>query len=71
MILQAQKVLTIDLSRSVLIGDKINDILAGTAAGVGKNLLFAAERPNELDSLNYELIATLREATHYLQRGTQ
>jgi D-glycero-D-manno-heptose 1,7-bisphosphate phosphatase len=71
MILQSQKDLSIDLRRSVLIGDMISDIQAGTAAGVGTNLLFAAERPNELGGLNYELIATLREAIPYLQRGVQ
>lgn len=71
MILQSQKDLSIDLHRSVLIGDKIRDIQAGTAAGVGKNLLFGAKRPNEVDGLKYELIATLREAIPYLQRGVQ
>jgi D-glycero-D-manno-heptose 1,7-bisphosphate phosphatase len=71
MILQAQKELAIDLSRSVLIGDKASDIQAGIAARVGTNLLFAAERPNELDGVNYERIATLREAINYLQRGAQ
>ena len=71
MILQAQKDLSIDLSRSVLIGDKVSDIQAGTAAGVGTNLLFAPERPHELDGPSYELIATLREAIPYLQRGVQ
>jgi D-glycero-D-manno-heptose 1,7-bisphosphate phosphatase len=71
MILQAQKDLSIDLSRSVLIGDQVTDIQAGITAGVGTNLLFAAERPNELDVLNYQLIATLREAMSYLQRGPQ
>jgi D-glycero-D-manno-heptose 1,7-bisphosphate phosphatase len=71
MILQAQKDLSIDLNRSVLIGDKFSDIQAGTAAGVGTNLLFAAERTNELGGLNYERIETLREAIPYLQRGVQ
>jgi D-glycero-D-manno-heptose 1,7-bisphosphate phosphatase len=71
MILQAQRDLTTDLSRSVLIGDKVSDILAGTAAGVGTNLLFAAERPKELGGLNYELMTTLREALPYLRRGVQ
>ncbi len=71
MIRQAQKDLSIDLSHSVLIGDKVSDIQAGIAAGVRTNLLFAADRPNELDGLNYELIASLREATSYLQRGAQ
>lgn len=69
MILQAQKELSIDLGSSVLIGDKVSDIQAGTAAGVGTNLLFAAKRPNELDGINYEFIATLREAIPYLQQG--
>jgi len=68
MILQAQKDLSINLKRSVLIGDKVSDILAGVAAGVGTNLLFAAERSNESNGLNYERIATLREAISYLQR---
>ena len=65
MIRQAQNDLSIDLSRSVLIGDKVTDIQAGISAGVGTNLLFAAERPNELGGLNYELITTLREAILY------
>lgn len=71
MILQAQKDLSIDLSRSVLIGDKVSDIQAGTAANVGTNLLFAAKRPHGLGGINYELIATLREAIPYFQRGVQ
>ena len=71
MILQAQKDLSIDLSRSVLIGDKVSDIQAGTMAGVGTNLLFAAEHPNELGGLNCELIATLCEAIPYLHGGVQ
>lgn len=71
MIRQAQKDLSIDLNRSVLIGDKVSDIQAGIAAGVGKNLLFAAERPSELDGVNYEFIASLREAISYLQRGAE
>ena len=71
MIHQAKKELSIDLSRSVLIGDKVSDIQAGIAAGVGTNLLLAAERPSELDVLNYELIATLPEAISYLKRGAE
>jgi D-glycero-D-manno-heptose 1,7-bisphosphate phosphatase len=71
MILQAQNELSIDLSCSVLIGDKVSDIQAGSAAGVGTNLLFAAERPNGSDALKYTLITTLRDAIPYLQRGVQ
>lgn len=69
MILQAQRELEINLSRSELIGDKVSDIQAGTAASVGTNLLFIAELPCELGGLNYENISSLREAILYLQRG--
>ncbi|MBM4229343.1 MAG: HAD family hydrolase [Gammaproteobacteria bacterium] len=71
MFLQSQEELSIDLSRSVLIGDKCSDIQAGIAAGVGTNLLFAAKRPNELNGLHYEIITSLREAIRYLQRVPQ
>jgi D-glycero-D-manno-heptose 1,7-bisphosphate phosphatase len=71
MILQAQKDLMIDLSSSVLIGDKASDIQAGTSAGVGTNLLFASDRPNELYGLKYERILTLHDAMPYLGRGVQ
>jgi D-glycero-D-manno-heptose 1,7-bisphosphate phosphatase len=40
MILQAAADFDIDLRRSVLVGDKETDILAGVAAGVGCNLLY-------------------------------
>lgn len=67
MILQAQKELAIDLSYSVLIGDKISDIQAGNAAGVGTNLLFTSQRQEKLDGLNYEQINSLREVLPYLR----
>lgn len=71
MIKQDQKDLSIDLSGSALIGNKISDMQAGIAAGVGTNLLFAEGCPNKLDGLNYQPIITLREAISYLQRGAQ
>ena len=40
MIVQAAEEFDINLSRSVLVGDKETDILAGIAAGVGCNLLY-------------------------------
>jgi D-glycero-D-manno-heptose 1,7-bisphosphate phosphatase len=40
MILQAAAEFDIDVRRSVLVGDKETDILAGVAAGVGCNLLY-------------------------------
>jgi len=71
MIFQAQKDLSIDLSCSVLIGDKVSDIQAGTTAGVGTNLLFSKERPNELNGTEYKIISNLCEAIPYLRRGVQ
>jgi D-glycero-D-manno-heptose 1,7-bisphosphate phosphatase len=39
LIKQAETEFDIDLSNSILIGDNINDILAGKSAGVGMNIL--------------------------------
>lgn len=39
MLLEAQKEFDLDLSRSILIGDKNSDIEAGINAGVGMNYL--------------------------------
>ena len=41
MILQAVKDHSINLSKSVLVGDRESDIIAGMSAGIGTNLLFA------------------------------
>jgi len=43
MILQAARDFDVDLRRSVLVGDKESDILAGIAAGVGCNVLYCPE----------------------------
>lgn len=40
MILQAAREFDIDLRRSLLVGDKESDIMAGVAAGVGCNVLY-------------------------------
>lgn len=69
MIFQAQKDFSIDLGSSILIGDKVSDIQAGITAGVSTNLLYSAERPNELNGIKYELISTLLEAVPYLRRA--
>ena len=68
MILQAQKDFSIDLGSSILIGDKVSDIQAGVAAGVGTNLLFSEYHPIELDGIKYELITNLQEAIPYLMQ---
>ncbi len=70
MILLAAEEFTIALQDSVLIGDKVSDIQAGLAAGVGCNLLYRESRAGALQDLNgLELTAAigrLEQATHYL-----
>ena len=62
MIFQAKEELVLDLSGSILIGDKPSDIQTGVAAGIGRNLLFAAISPMELEGVSYHKIATMRDA---------
>ncbi len=64
MIFQAERELGIDLAASILIGDKLSDIEAGIAAGVGRNLLLQAEGSDALTG--YVRIGMLREALPYL-----
>ena len=71
MILQAKIDLSIDLSRSVLIGDKASDIQAGNAAGIGTNLLFTPEGLPEQIGLDCANIRSLQEALPYLKRGVK
>ena len=66
MLLQAQSEFSIDLSRSILIGNKMSDIQAGNAAGVSKNLLFANEHPVGLSTLNYNLVTNLHDVIPHL-----
>jgi D-glycero-D-manno-heptose 1,7-bisphosphate phosphatase len=60
LILQATRELDIDLGRSFLVGDKISDIEAGRAAGVGKCFLMrephsAPPEPNSADAVIHSL----------------
>lgn len=59
MILQAAVEHDINLSRSFLIGDKISDVEAGLAAGVGNNLLFDS---SGLNRQRVRSISSLAEA---------
>ena len=71
MILKIQNYLSPDLTRYVLIGDTVSGIQAGKASGVGANLLLAVERPINLSSRKYELIAILHEAMTNFERAPQ
>jgi len=45
MLLAAQKELNIDMAASYIVGDKIDDLLAGSAAGVGTKVLVRTGKP--------------------------
>lgn len=45
MLLSAAKFLKIDLSQSVMVGDKVDDLRAGIAAGIGNNILVCNDNP--------------------------
>lgn len=65
MLIKAQKKYDIDMTKSVLIGDKISDIEAGVAAGVKTNILY--KELSENSSLVYEpSICSLKEGKDYL-----
>lgn len=71
MIHKAQREMNLDLASSILIGDNASDIQAGTAAGVGTNLLFSKHPLPELSGLPYQAIATLREALPFINSNHQ
>lgn len=62
MIIQAKKAFNLDLSKSILVGDKEGDIQAGINAGISRNILVRSGHPidetktkatNILDSIKY------------------
>ena len=71
MIHQAQRDINLNLGSSILIGDKVSDIQAGIAAGVGLNILFGQKhQPPKLRGLPYQAIATLREALLFMNSSS-
>lgn len=64
MIVQAAQEFNIDLSRSILVGDKITDIQAGLAAGVGCNLLYSNTQ-TLIEATN--VVSHLGQVVHYLK----
>lgn len=68
MILQAQNDFSIDLTRSVLVGDRVTDIQAGNAAGVGTNLLFADGWPFNSMMFNCNLITSLYDVIPFIEK---
>lgn len=68
MFLAARRELDIDMSNSIMVGDKISDVQASCAAGVGTNLLLDADCFGEGAVFPYRRIAGLAEAVAVLGR---
>ena len=67
MLLQAQKELDIDLSKSIFIGDNLTDMDAGIAAGIGKNiLLLADDKQLNCKTDGYFSVSSLKNSEIYL-----
>jgi D-glycero-D-manno-heptose 1,7-bisphosphate phosphatase len=66
MILQAASDLGLDLASSAIMGDKISDIKAGAAAGIGLRILLGT-RSDNADAPFHETVADLEEALTLLR----
>lgn len=66
MIYKAQKDINLNLKNSILIGDKVSDVQAGIAAGVGINLLLGHKKVPKLSGASCKVIANLREALFFI-----
>ena len=67
MLLEAKREFDLDLSSSVLIGDKASDIRAGISAGVGTNLYLSNDvYSDNLGLENYYRISHITQAKNYL-----
>ena len=68
MILQAASEFGLDLAQSAIVGDKMSDIKAGAAAGVGLRILVESHEPNARESEpSHEVVADLSEALALLR----
>jgi D-glycero-D-manno-heptose 1,7-bisphosphate phosphatase len=70
MIIRASAELGLDLINSVLIGDKISDLQAGIAGGVGCNILLSLE-PKDPELQRCHRIEKLRDALPFLNSPSQ
>ena len=69
MILQAVSDLSLDPAQSVIVGDKMSDIEAGAAAGIGLRILVAPfDAPESERAPSHEVVADLGEALALLRR---
>jgi len=69
MLFQARNDLGIDLNKSILIGDKMTDIAAGQAAGVGCNILLTPKIQDDSDKVqSFHRINQLKDALPFISK---
>lgn len=67
MIKEAELEFNLDLGKSLLVGDKYTDILAGVRAGINLNILKADASPAELHDIDYVMVKRLEEVVTFLK----
>ena len=70
MLLQGIKELNIDPKQSIMIGDKIEDLMAGKAAGMGQNILVRTGKPvtPEGEKLADRILHSIADLPIYLKK---
>lgn len=66
MFLKAKNDFNLDMSASILIGDKVTDIQAGQSAGVSVNLLYDPRFTEESMPYGYKTIKTLKQVLDFI-----
>lgn len=69
MILNARKELRLNLAESLLVGNQLSDIEAGTKAGVGSNYLIGSRDKFKSDLIDCRVFEDLVELTDFLVRA--
>jgi D-glycero-D-manno-heptose 1,7-bisphosphate phosphatase len=70
MILLAAKEFNINLGDSILVGDKLSDVEAGLAAGVGNNILYCSADP-EPTPKSFHVVSKLRQVSGYMKHWNE
>jgi D-glycero-D-manno-heptose 1,7-bisphosphate phosphatase len=70
MILLAAKEFNINLGDSILVGDKLSDVEAGLAAGVGNNILYCPADP-EPTRKSFHVVSELRQVFGYMKHWNE
>lgn len=59
--MRSAKKYNIDLTNSIIIGDKITDIEAGMRSGIQHNILYDSYNLNTIKTKNFTVVSNLRE----------